>query len=183
MGVYHLTTRGVDRCAIYADLETRVSFQRVLTKMTKRYPIKIYSACQMDNHYHLVAETFENDALAPAMQYLNGVYARIYNETVGRTGHLVERPYRSIPVVRESHMLEVCRYVDLNPVRAGMCERPEDYRWNSIRAILGFVSPPPYLDTSWTLRLFHEDPERARVEYALFVADGIGRPRPAALSI
>jgi putative transposase len=183
MGVYHLTTRGVDRRAIYAGLDTRLSFERILTKTTKQYPIKVYSACQMGNHYHLVAETFENDVLAPAMQYLNGVYARIYNEIVGREGHLVERPYRSIPVVRESHMLEVCRYVDLNPVRAGICKRAEDYRWSSVRAILGFVSAPPYLDTSWTLRLFHEDPARARVEYALFVADGVGRPRPAALSV
>jgi putative transposase len=183
MGVYHLTTRGVDRQAIYAGLETRVSFERVLTKMTSRFPIKIYSACQMGNHYHLTAETFANDALAPAMQYLNSVYARIYNETVDRTGHLVERPYRSIPVVRESHMLEVCRYVVLNPVRAGIRKRAEDWRWSSLRATLGFVSAPPYLDTSWTLRLFHEDLERARVEFALFVADGMGRPRPEVLSV
>jgi putative transposase len=80
-------------------------------------------------------------------------------------------------------MLEVCRYVVLNPVRAKMRKRPEDWRWSSLRATLGFVSAPPYLDPSWTLRLFHEDPERARVEFALFVADGIGKPRPAVLSV
>jgi putative transposase len=91
MGVYHLTTRGVDRRPIYAEVDTRLSFERLLTKMTTRFPIKIYSACQMGNHYHLVCETFENDVLGSAMQYLNSIYARIYNEIVGRTGHLFER--------------------------------------------------------------------------------------------
>ena len=126
----------------------------------------------MKNHFHLVAETLEDDELAPFMQYLNSTYARIFNEIEGRRGYLFEKPYESVPVESERHALEVCRYVVLNPVRVYVCDAAHEYRWSSYRATLGLVSRPPFLTTRWVLENFGPNPDRARVEYALFVEEG-----------
>src|SRR5215218_6561829 len=126
----------------------------------------------MGNHYHLVLQTLADGELAPFMQYLNSTYARIFNEYVERSGYLFEDPYESIPVKTDAHAVLLCRYVVLNPVRAGMCGSAQNYRWSSYRATLGLVSRPPFLKTDWVLANFHPRVDRARVAYALFVEEG-----------
>ncbi len=90
----------------------------------------------MSNHYHLVIETPEGN-LSRGMRQLNGVYTQRYNRRHERVGHLFQGRYKAIVIDKESHLLEVCRYVVLNPVRAGMVKRPEQWRWSSFRATAG----------------------------------------------
>ena len=105
-------------------------------------------------------------------QSLNQSYVQKFNKTHKRIGHLVERRFDSQLVEKESHLLEVVRYTVLNPVRAGMVERPEDYRWSSYRATVGFETAPAWLTTSWTLSHFGPDLATQRSEYAKFVDAG-----------
>jgi hypothetical protein len=132
----------------------------------------------MDNHVHLVLETVEEGQLGRALQLLNSTYASAFNQIVGRRGYLFERPYLSKRLIGEGHTLECCRYVDLNPVRAGMRERAVDYPWSSYRATIGFARAPEFLTTRWALGLFDDDATRGRTKYAMFVEDGAHRPRP-----
>jgi len=178
-GFYHVTMRGVDRRAIFTGDETRRIQLRTLAKVVRIRPVRCHAFCQMDNHFHLVLETLEDGELAPVMQHLASVYARTFNELHARVGHLFERRYGSVPLQGEAHTLEVCRYVVLNPVRAGQCEAAEDWRWSNYRATVGLVTPPRFLTVEWTLALFDADPIRARVKYARFVADAARLPRAA----
>ena len=125
----------------------------------------------MDDHYHLVVETPEPN-VSPGMQQLNGSYALRFNHRHERVGHLFQGRFHTVLVDRESHLLEVCRYVALNPVRAGRCTRPEAWAWSSYRATAGFAPRPPFLTTSAVHALLARDAERACVRYRAFVAEG-----------
>jgi putative transposase len=116
------------------------------------------------------------------MQYLNSAYARVFNEVAERRGYLFEKPYRSVPLVTDSHALEACRYVDLNPIRAGICANAAAYRWSSYRATVGLTQKPRFLQIDWLLSSFDADRSRAMVKYSQFVEEGARayRPRDAA---
>jgi len=171
-GIFHLTSRGVDRRRIYDGDETRLCFYRLLDRTLKKHGGRIHACCLMTNHYHVVYETTEVGQLSAALQYLNSTYARIYNEICGRRGYLFERPFHSELVRTERHAIWLCRYVVNNPVRAGMAARAGDYRWSSFQATAGLGPKPPFLTTSWTLDLFDKVEAKARVKYAAFVAEG-----------
>ena len=171
-GIFHLTSRGVDRRRIFDGDDTRLCFYRLLDRTLTKHGGRIHACCLMTNHYHLVYETTEVGQLSAALQYLNSTYARIYNGICGRHGYLFERPFHSELVTTERHAIWLCRYVVNNPVRAGMAARAGDYRWCSFLATAGLGPKPPFLTTSWTLDLFDEDEAKARVKYASFVAEG-----------
>src|SRR5262245_25082154 len=171
-GIFHLTSRGVDRRRIFDGDETRLCFYRLLNRMLAKNGGRIHAWCLMSNHYHLVYETTEVGQLSAALQYLNSTYARIYNGICGRRGYLFERPFHSELVATERHAIWLCRYVVNNPVRAGMAARAGDYRWSSFLATASLGPKPPFLTTNWVLGLFDEDEAKARVKYATFVAEG-----------
>jgi hypothetical protein len=127
----------------------------------------------MTNHYHLLIETPDGN-LSIGMRQLNGVYTQLFNKWHGRTGHLFQGRYKAIVIQKDSHLLEVCRYVVLNPVRAKMVEKPEDYPWSSYLATAGKGKPHPCLTTDWVLGQFSGKRERAEREYRQFVHWGIG---------
>jgi len=104
----------------------------------------------MTNHYHLLIETPEGN-LSIGMRQVTGVYTQLFNKRHGRTGHLFQCRYKAILIQKDSHLLEVCRYVVLNPVRAKMTESPEKYPWFSYRATAGRTVPHPCLTTDWVL--------------------------------
>lgn len=108
----------------------------------------------MGNHYHLVVETID-PTLAKGMRQLNGVYTQRFNRRHHRTGHLLQGRYKAILVEKESHALEVCRYVVLNPVRAKLVKEPEGWKWSSYRGTAGLKEPHGCLSTDWLLRQFH----------------------------
>ena len=107
----------------------------------------------MGNHFHLVLDTPDAN-IAAGMQYLKSAYALWFNDAKPREGHLFERRYYSGVVDRESHFFAACRYIVLNPVRAGLCRYPADWLWSSYRATAGLVAPPEFLRTKFIHELF-----------------------------
>jgi putative transposase len=169
-GVYHLTTRAnLGRLAFQSDRE-RAHFLEVVSKIVARFGWSCRAYCLLSSHYHLLVATPEPD-LAAGMQYLNGGYGQWANWSRGERGHLFEGRYKSALVESSGHAYEVHRYVALNPVRAGLVRRPEDWRWSSTRALLGFEQPAPFLDLRAALELFDASVVSARRRLRSFLRD------------
>ena len=172
--VYHITSRGNEKKPVFKDDEDRETFLRILTQVNKRYHWLCHAYCLMDNHYHLLVET-PDGSLSLGMRQLNGVYTQAFNKRRNRTGHLFQGRYKAILIQKDSHLLEVCRYVVLNPIRAGMVEKPEDWKWSSYRATAGKGQPHPCLTIDWVLGQFSRTRAKAEKEYRQFVKWGIGK--------
>lgn len=171
--LYHLTSRGNAREAIFRDDTDRRRYLDTLGDVVARYRWICHAYCLMDNHYHLVVETPEG-SLSRGMQLLNGVYTQWFNRRHERTGHLFQGRFKAILVEKESYLLELARYVVLNPVRAGVARSPRDWPWSSYLATAGYVEPPPFLTVDWILSQFDPDRERAVRAYRRFVLQGRG---------
>ena len=124
--------------------------------------------CLMSTHYHLLVET-RTAQLSAAMRDLNGIYARWFNKEHGFRGHAFEDRFHAEQVEKDWHLVEILRYLALNPVRAGLATAPGHWRWGSYAAVMGLVRAPTFLDVAWTLRLFSHDPGEARRQFASFV--------------
>ncbi|MDY6972201.1 MAG: transposase, partial [Thermodesulfobacteriota bacterium] len=129
---YHVTSRGNERKAIYKSQRDREKFLVYLKSATERYGAVIHLYCLMGNHYHLLVETPLGN-LSQIMHHINGAYTTYFNIKRKRSGHLFQGRYRAILVDIDEYAKHLCRYVDLNPVRAGLSEDPENYRWSSCR--------------------------------------------------
>jgi putative transposase len=129
----------------------------------------------MANHYHLLVETTAAD-LSRGMQEVNGRYAQLFNHWHCFDGHLFQGRFYSSPVETDSHLLELVRYVSLNPVRAGVCNDPADWRWSSYPALAGFVGSPRFLAAARTLSLFGPERRAAQGAFRRFVLEGTGQP-------
>jgi len=172
--VYHITSRGNEKKAVFKDDQDRINFLNTLQHVNKRYNWICHAYCMMDNHYHLLIETPDGN-LSLGMRQLNGVYTQLFNKRHQRIGHLFQGRYKSILIQKDSHLLEVSRYVVLNPVRARMVERPEAWKWSSYRATAGRESPAPCLTTDWVLGQFSRKRITAEQKYRQFVEWGIGK--------
>lgn len=170
-GVYHVIARGNERAAIYRDEADRFRFLQALAHVVDRFGWLCHAYCLMGNHYHLVVET-PRPNLPTGIQQLNGPYAQRFNERHGRCGHVFQARYRSILVEKDSHLLALCRYVVLNPVRAGLCPRPDAYYWSSYQATAGQAPAPRFLVTDWILGNFATSRRTAEARYRAFVAEG-----------
>ena len=129
----------------------------------------------MDNHFHIVVETIDGH-LSAGMRQLNGVYTQWHNRSHNRVGHVFQGRFKAIIVQREAYLLELARYVVLNPVRAGICDLPEDWPWSSYRAMLGRVTPPPWLQVQWLMSQFDDNPQAAVAAYINYVRAGVNLP-------
>jgi hypothetical protein len=125
----------------------------------------------MTNHSHLLVRTPLGN-IATTMRRLNSRYALQYNRRHRRIGHLFQDRYHSVLIEREGHVLEVARYIVLNPVRAQVCDRADDWPWSSYRATAGYVPRPTFLKLRWLLDQFDPDGEAAKTRYVDFVAAG-----------
>ncbi len=159
------------------DDKDRKAFLLTLDDVCRRYHWLIHAYCLMDNHYHLLIETPDGN-LSIGMRQLNGVFTQRFNRRHKHSGHLFQGRYKSILVQKEGYLLELSRYIVLNPVRAGMVEDAGDWRWSSHRAMTGRDKAPAWLQVDWLLSQFNPDKKKARVAYACFVKDGIGRSSP-----
>lgn len=173
--VYHVTSRGNEKKTVFKDDADRPNFLNTLQHVNKRYNWICHAYCLMTNHYHLLIETPDGN-LSLGMRQLNGVYTQFFNKRHGRTGHLFQGRYKAILIQKDSHLLEVCRYVVLNPVRAKMVAKPEEYVWSSYLAMAGRAKPHPSLTTEWVLGQFSGKRGKAEGEYRQFVSWGIGKP-------
>ncbi|MDP1707696.1 MAG: transposase [Gammaproteobacteria bacterium] len=175
--IYHVTSRGNARNAIFLDNEDRGLFLGCLGEVIARFGWLCHAYCLMDNHYHLLIETPEGN-LSLGMRQLNGVYTQRFNRRHGRVGHVLQGRFKAIVVDRDSYLLELCRYVVLNPIRAGMVEKIERYAWSSYPATMGLAKCPAWLKTDWVLGQFAKTRAVARRRYAEFAAEGGGLPSP-----
>jgi REP element-mobilizing transposase RayT len=175
--VYHVTSRGDRREPIFFEDEDREAFLSLLGREVSQQGWRLYAYCLMDNHYHLLVETPEPN-LSRGMRRLNGVYTQTFNRRHGLVGHLFQGRYKAIVVDRDSYLLELSRYVVLNPVRAGRVENPADWVWSSYGPTVGAVPAPTWLAAGDVLRLFGKGVAAARQAYARFVLDGVGKPSP-----
>ncbi|HEY9098951.1 MAG TPA: transposase [Thiobacillus sp.] len=145
--VYHVTSRGDRREPIFDDDVDRQAFVDVVALALKRFDACVLAFCLMDNHYHLVLNTRQPN-LSALMHLVNGVYTQAYNRRHAKVGHLFQGRFKAILVDRDAYLLEVCRYVDLNPVRAAMVADPAQWPWSSYQVHTGLVTGLPWLDTS-----------------------------------
>jgi REP element-mobilizing transposase RayT len=170
--LYHLTARGNARQDIYLDARDSWRFLDLLGEVCARYAWRCFAYCLMTNHYHLVVETAQPN-LSAGMRQLNGRYSQAFNTRHQREGHLFQGRYKAILVEREAYLLEVCRYVVLNPVRAGLARAPQAWRWSSYRATLAGAGPA-WLAAPEVLGLFAPEPKAAARAYGEFIAEGMG---------
>jgi REP-associated tyrosine transposase len=172
-GLYHLISRGNARQNVYLDAHDRSAFLATLARVVDRFGWLCHAYCLMSNHYHLLIETPKPN-LPVGMRQLNGVYAQRFNRRHGRCGHIFQARYRSILVEKETHLLAVARYIVLNPVRAGICDDPGDYRWSSYRATAGREQVPGFLTTDSILSQLAPTRRKAQAAYRAFVEAELG---------
>lgn len=144
--IYHVTSRGDRREPIFDDDADRRTFLDVVGAALDRFDACALAYCLMGNHYHLVLHTRRAN-LSMLMRHINGVYTQAYNRRHRKVGHLFQGRFKAILVDRDAYLLEVCRYVDLNPVRANMVPQAADWPWSSYRAHVGSQVPLSWLDT------------------------------------
>jgi putative transposase len=169
--IYHVTARGVRRSPIFTNARERRRFLAVLGETLAGFSWRCLAYCLMGNHYHLVVET-PNANISVGMHRLNGAYARWFNRVHDHRGHLFEDRFHSQLIERDSHLLEACRYVVLNPVRAGLVAKPGDWAWSSYRATVEVMTESRLVASSELLALFGSDAESGRRRFAEFVRDG-----------
>ena len=146
-------SRGNGRMAIFLDDDDCQQFVHLLSDVVEEFSIQCWNYCIMPNHYHATLQPSRAD-ISEAIRRLNGVYAQWWNRRHGRVGHVFQGRYKDQVVQRDGYLLTLSRYVVMNPVRAQLVRRPEEWRWSSYRATIGLTSAPPFLHAASTLRLF-----------------------------
>lgn len=141
-GIYHVMLRGVNRDAIFLDAEDRERFLRALTDAKEASGCLVFAYCLMDNHVHLVLRA-TGEPVGVVVKRLGVRYVGWFNRKYGRVGHLYQSRFSSRPVDDDAYLVALLRYVWLNPVKAGLVARPEEYPWSS-RRLVG--RPSPLLD-------------------------------------
>ena len=176
--LYHVTSRGNRRNPIFRDDGDRRAWLEILGRVCERHHFVIHSFCQMTNHYHLLVETVEAN-LSQGMRQLNGVYTQHFNWRHSLVGHLFQGRYKAILVQKESYLLELSRYIVLNPLRAKLVSSLDDWRWSS-HYFAGQEGPPSWLECDWLLSRFGNARSAAVSAYRAFVLAGLGEVSPLA---
>ena len=179
--LYHVMSRGNEKSLVFRDDRDRRVFLSLLGRIVTKESWSLHSYCLLGNHYHLLVET-PLGRLSRGMHALNGGYSQEFNRRHNRRGHLFEGRFKGILVEKEAHLLELHRYVVLNPVRAGLTPTPGAWIWSSFRATCGIVASPSWLETRWTLAQFGSDRRTAVEAYVRFVSRGIGETRAPVIS-
>ena len=169
---YHVTSRGNERKDVFKSQKDREQFLSYLESAVNRYDAIIHAYCLMSNHYHLILETPSGN-LSKIMQHINGAYTNYFNIKRKRNGHLFQGRFKAIVVEVDEYALELSRYIHLNPVRASMVNRPEEYRWSSYLDYTGERKRPDWLKTSLILEYFGNGKE-CHCKYRLFVEELLG---------
>lgn len=175
--LYHVTSRGNGGDATYVDDEDRKQWLVVLDHVCERFNWAVHAYCQMGNHYHLLVETPDGN-LGQGMRQMNGVYTQRFNRRHGRSGHVFQGRYKSILVQKDAYLLELSRYIVLNPVRARMVRSAKDWPWSSYRATAGIRAAPKRLETDRILAALAKRKREAQSAYRRFVAEGKNQPSP-----
>ena len=175
-GIFHIATRAVYERFSFDNPEDRSRFLGVLGEVVEACGWQCKSYCLMGSHYHLILQT-PHANLSLGMQMLNGKYAQRFNGRHHRHGHLFGSRFYSVHIESDRHLYAALRYVARNPVEAGICRGPADWRWSSYRATIGLEPAPRLLDSDGLLRLFGPARRSAREQFIRLVEG----PEPADL--
>jgi len=168
--LYHITSRGDGRENIYLTDNDHEVFLSILSEVFNKFNWHFHAYCLMSNHYHLLIETPRAN-LSKGMQFLNGVYTQRFNRIHNRVGHVFQGRFKSILVEKESYLLELARYIVLNPVRAQMVISADEWPWSSYLATSGQVVPPHWLNIDWLLSVFDDCKQNSIIKYQKFVSE------------
>jgi putative transposase len=176
--MHHVMSRGNDGILIFRDDLDRERFLALLAEEIVRSRWTLHDYCLMSNHYHLAITTAEC-TLSTGMHRLLARYVQFFNRRHRRRGHLFQERFKSVLVEEDTHGIVLSRYIALNPVKAGICERPEAWTWSSYGARAGLTPIPDWLAVEPLASRFGPDPPGQRRAYREFVLAGIGRSDPA----
>jgi putative transposase len=166
--VYHVINRGNAGENLFKSNRDREKFLMYLEKAVERFTLKIHIYCLMNNHFHILLET-PLPNLSRAIQWINVSYAGYFNRKHHRNGHLFQGRFKSILVDADEYLKHLSRYIHLNPVRAKIVERPDEYQWSSYPALVGKTKQPEWMETEWLLSQFGTQKKHAVMNYKNFV--------------
>lgn len=170
-GIYHVTSRGNGGTRLFVDDEERVILLAHFARAVRRFGWRCWAYCLMPTHFHLLLQTPVPN-LSRGMQNLKSGFARDRNRRRGKPGHVFDGRYGAKLVQSENYLFAVFRYIAQNPVRDGYCQRPEQWRWSSHRALAGLERGPNFLDVASALVWFDDtDPHVAREHYRALAAE------------
>jgi REP element-mobilizing transposase RayT len=169
--LYHVTSRENERKPIYLEGSDFETFLGLLGYVCERYHWVIHSFCLMTNHYHLLVEMPDAN-LSKGMRQLNGVYTQLINRKYRRVGHLFQGRYKAILVDKDACLLELNRYIVLNPIRASMVNNLDEWPWSSWHFTMGKLPVPPWFAIDAMLLQFANNKLAARREFSKFVEGG-----------
>lgn len=174
---YHITSRGNNLQKIYRSNKDYNSFLATLQEVIREYNWLCYAWCLMPNHYHLLIETPDAN-LSLGMRQLNGIYSQRFNKRHSHVGHVFQGRFKGILVEKDSHLLELSRYIVLNSVRANIVSRPEQWPWSSYKGMLEKTQKEYFIKRDWLLLQFGSYSKAAMEVYRQFVLAGINKPDP-----
>ncbi len=167
---YHVMNRGLGYKIIYDNNKHREIFLNLLSEAFEKFGLVIHGYCLMDNHYHLLVQTPYGN-LSRAMRHINGVYTQRYNQNKKTDGPLFRGRYKAILIEGDSYLLQVSRYIHLNPLEARIAKKIESYRWSSYKNYIALEACPIWLQTNKILSIMSH--QKSTETYWQFVMDGI----------
>jgi REP element-mobilizing transposase RayT len=167
---YHVTVRGNNKQYIFLDDHDRLKYLELLERYKKHHEFIIYAYTLMNNHVHLLIETL-GSPLSKIMQVINFTYTGHFNRKYDKVGHLFQGRYKACLCDRDEYLLALVRYIHLNPIRSKLVNNPDNYRWSSHRAYMGYSNS--LVDAERILRMFSDEPSHARKLYHDFIAGPI----------
>ena len=176
---YHVTLRGNHRQNIFFADQHRQLLNEIVAAVIERFPARVHAYCWMSNHIHMLIQVGDTP-LGRIMLRIASHYARTVQAQLSTTGHLFERRYHAVLVDEDEYLLELLRYIHLNPVRAGMVNHAADYPWSSHHIYLG-TRKECWVTTDFALRMFHADCARAIDAYRRFVDGDMQSNKPSPL--
>lgn len=179
VGYYHIGARGAYGRPLFRNTPEHELFLDLYAQAAKRYGWKTLGWALMWNHHHFLVRLVDG-GLSKGMREIHGGFSRRMNKEDGLTnqGHLVRHCFFASEAITLESIKRRARYIDLNPVKAGLCERPEQWRWSSYGATMGFAYRRPFHEPDELLGLLADDPQEARRVYGEFVQEGLGEDDP-----
>ena len=180
--VYHVITRGNNRQSVFRDDQDRRKYLEKLAFYCEQKEVRPLCYCLLANHVHLLLETPKGN-LSRMMQPFQTSYTVNFNRRHGRSGHVFEQRYKAFLVDKDNYLLQVSRYIHLNPVGAGIVNRPQEYRWSSYRAYAE-GKREAWIDRELVLGKLGERQKERVLKYREYVEGAVKRAEPwAALPV
>jgi REP-associated tyrosine transposase len=175
--LYHIISRGNARQMIFQADSDYQQFLKILGVVVERYAWLVHAYCLLGNHYHLLVETPQPN-LSAGMRQLNGTYAQFFSRRHDRPGHLFQGRFKAYLVDKDSYLLELARYIALNPVQAGLVKSPEKWKWSSYRKTAGYEKGKAFVHEERILSHFSASVRQARKLFVQFVSEGFDKESP-----